>query len=247
MKLEKVKQWYGFRLIILGIAGCLGLISSTGVAQSVSFTDGAFNNVDWTVLSIDNDDGGTASGSQTVSGGNPGSYRRVVNNIPANPGTKASVLGFHGQVNSIYDPSTILPIDTIDFSIDYRNISTFGQGQRFGFAIKQGNNIYVDGSALSGTSSPWQSFDVNGTTVSDFGLTAIVGNPLMTADFGQNPDFGVSGLPIELGFYSSNTSSGATLIVGYDNWTVTIHQVPEPTVLALIGVGSLVFRRRRRC
>jgi hypothetical protein len=67
---------------------------------------------------------------------------------------------------------------------------------------------------------------------------------------GSHPDFTSSGAPIMLGFIQALNTTGhpSTLAntVGTDNWNVEIELVPEPSRMALLGLGWGVLSLRRR-
>lgn len=70
-------------------------------------------------------------------------------------------------------------------------------------------------------------------------------------DHNLNPYFSVSGSPISFGFYTANStstspSSPSTKIIGYDNWSVDVHAVPEPVFFLLFTSAIPYLLRRKR-
>ena len=69
-------------------------------------------------------------------------------------------------------------------------------------------------------------------------------------DVSQHPEFSATGSSIELGFFARNghSESDNPMInnVGFDNWTVSIEPVPEPTTFAFLTLGALVLKKRKK-
>jgi len=197
--------------------------------------------------------------SQLHSGGNPGDYLQVANHLNSGP-QYTSVLAFHHRFGAEYSPSIEGAISQMEFSIDYkfvsRNYSFPGDGMGFKPALRQNGNFYFRPGGITGERTSWDSHSVIlGQT--DFGLLYEADSTLRV-DMDQNPDFGPTGSPIELGFGTSNSTGGWSgspqpykeLVAAYDNWTFAITPVPEPSsivVLSLLAIlGIAVHWRRRR-
>src|SRR5579863_3400102 len=133
------------RLCIETFAAALVLTAAAhGLYADVTFSDGTFNNSDWQVSMVfQGYNGGSVTGSQVASGGNPGAYRSIdtsVNPIGGNP--YSNVLGFNQWLPGTFDPATQGAVSSVDFSIDFLNINTFGNGQGFELALSQGGSLY---------------------------------------------------------------------------------------------------------
>lgn len=196
-------------------------------AATVSFFDGTFNDSDWTLSSElrNGPDNFVITEEQVLSGGDPGSYRKL--NFTWGNGTALFV---YNLSDFIYDPSTQGAIETIDYS--YSTIG-FGSGGSYGDALL----IEQDGKLFSGafTGEPYAN---TWRVKSAFDLTSF---DFASFDFdGSKPDFSELGTPIRFGYIRSSTQNGpvGTTMNGIDNWSVEIQVVPEP--LTILGAGTAV-------
>ena len=71
------------------------------------------------------------------------------------------------------------------------------------------------------------------------GIFAFTAFPTLTID--TSVDTSLVGSPIVVMLYTN----GVDLYPRYDDITLTATEVPEPTTLALLGLGSLFLRRRK--
>lgn len=211
------------------------LSASFAAATDITFEDSTFGDAEWTAtIATGPIDGQTAV--QIADGGNSGTNPDPFRSVTTN--TNSLVSTAHTNSAYVYDPSTGA-ITSLDFSIDYMNISFFGQGQSFGLAVEQDGIFYTAGGDITGPGGfLWNTFVREDIEAVDF----------QRADFSPGtPDFSSTGNPITFGFRTSN-SGGNTIEVGYDNWSVTIHAIPEPgslSILALTALGLLSVRRQR--
>jgi hypothetical protein len=204
---------------LLSCAGaCLLGWSAPALASSV-YEDGTFATGTWGLEITTGNGGGTVSASQSAATGNPGAAFRVISSVNSGSGAApATVNGLHRfgtNVATRYDPATQGPIGSLNFRIDHRLISGFGDGQAVQFAIKQGQVTYIGPYHTTGSSGQWgQSIDT-GLTAADF--SRLDGAP-------GNPDLSASGVPIRFGFVTSNSSVGNpySITVDYDNFRVEV-------------------------
>ena len=193
-------------------------------------SDTEFNNADW-ALNITSNVGGTVTAGQVNSGGNPGNYRNVTNTGITDPAT-IFLAAVHLNPSFVYDPATQGAIDSIDWSIDFQNLSS---GQAVQLALEQGGVVAVADTFVT-TSAPagWNTHPHTGLTAADF--------PTL--------DFSATGAPITLGFRTANSGQIGIFQVGYDNFEVTITSVvPEPATAVLLTsglIGLLGVGRRRK-
>ena len=231
------------------------------IVPATTFSDGSFDDSQWSFTSIANDTGdGSVLSTQVLTGGNPDEYREVNNLVVTGAAqTRTTVVGLHVFDSAIYDPSIQGGIESISFSIDFVNIDVFGNGERYGPAIVQGGQTFVNPSDTSllrtrenGTQQfVWQSLSPVLFEQSDFIKVDTTMDNLN--DPSTQPDFSTSGSPMTLGFFTFNTnpaglSEGFTssLTVGYDNWEVAVNTVPEPatSTLALAALCLAMSKRR---
>lgn len=217
---------------LIGLA-CLG----SEARADVTYSDGAFVTSTWGFEIVGT---GTSVPSQVVSGGNPGSYRQINQTVAQNSGWFYAFSRYGTSLATRYEPATQGAIQSVDFSIQAQTISVQG-GQIPGLAwgIKQGSFVYVQ-TAFQNLSGPaWANFSSAALTPADF----------FCANGAGTLDFSASGAPIRFGFVTMNASFSAVTtgsVSEYDNFSVTVHQVPAPAGAALLGALGLLAGRRRR-
>jgi hypothetical protein len=204
------------------------------------FMDGAFSDAEWSAAGFGTGGFGFSATQQT-DGGNPGSHRRVDHDFTEPPVTLRLI---HTWSGASYTPSLQGEIFAVGFSIDYRNIAIFGQGQAFGVALLQGGKYFYGSSEIT---APAGSVWTQGTASNRQAQNFVEVLPDASVDNASHPDFGPSGSPIVFGFTTVNsTGVGGSIDVGYDNWSVTLEVVPEPSAALLAGLGPALGMRRSR-
>lgn len=223
-----------------GAVGVAALMATCIVAvparADVTYSDTEFANASWGVIMRNLATGGTSTGVQTT-GGNPGFGREVTNNV----NLLGTVYGIHVLLgaSNLYTPSVSGAIGSLDFSIDYRWLSGIGgQGQGISLAAIQGSSVYHAVYGITGSTGFWGAHVTAGLVASDFVLLG-GGVPI---------DFSASASPIAFGFVVGNYApdQAYTNTVLYDNFSVTVHTVPAPGAVALVGLGGLMAGKRRR-
>jgi len=135
------------------------------------------------------------------------------------------VITGHFNPTFIYNPAAD-SIISIDFSLDFRNTFSFGDGQAFGPVLEQDGIFYViDGVLSGGREGAFLSGSV------EFDWTNAAQSAFVAADFSviggvSTPDFSTSGSPITFGFMTGNFKGGiggVGIIVGYDNFSTVIN------------------------
>ena len=152
---------------------CLGpATASWGIA--VTFSDGTFDNSNWSIDLVTVGPGGSITGTQVNSGGNPGDYRYVLLNLVPSGGISV-VFGFHKPIGATFNPSVSGSITSISYSLDYKNFATSFAGQGFGLTISQNGKFYRPSSLASGTGAGWQNDTKTNLLSTDFGLVTFTG------------------------------------------------------------------------
>ncbi len=210
------------------LLGTVAFFPSDPVLAATVVSDSTFLDANWSLNQFTAGNGGTVTGAQALSGGNPGSFRNVTDALNAAPlGSQTIVLGANIYTPFTYDPATSGAIASLNYTEDAACTGgCFGQGQSTGPALLQGGNFYILSSStvITGPSSTWSPHPLGGLTAADFGLVNVT--PTTIFDNTQHPDFSVGGAPIQFGYFRANGTSlnggGYTLTAGIDNWQITI-------------------------
>jgi PEP-CTERM motif len=201
------------------------------------FSDTTFNNADY------DDSLHSVSGSynnalavQQTQGGNDVMYVLL-----DSEGAPNFIDYFTHYNQATYTPTASGAIDSVTFDV---SATLQGQSLAYYFAVQQGGKNYVSSTFLQATSP-----------------TSVVSSTLQATDFYEqtgshlsqnplsNPDFSATGGEIRFGFeFFSGSSSGRHQgEAAFDDLSVSVTQVPEPTtwaLLTLMGVFGLSSRRR---
>src|SRR5438128_9661314 len=102
--------------ILLFVAASL---SVSGAQAAVIFSDGTFNDADWAATVYIPTNGASQSAAQQTSGGNPGSYRRMVHNEPPAPSGPTDIEVFHRYLVASYQPAVSGAIQSLSYSEDH--------------------------------------------------------------------------------------------------------------------------------
>jgi uncharacterized delta-60 repeat protein len=214
------------------------------------FSDGTFDLSNWTISTLPFGNGGTVSQVEQSSDGNLGDYLEITTSPAGRPGgvgTFSRVIGVFLNNSAVYDPSLQGEITALDYSEDYRFISsqvipTPHNGQLMRPVLMQGGDIFLGPQKFfSGTSAPtpWMAVGWTGLDANDFGLWT---------NEAVHPDFSPAGGEITFGFSRVNTASGVnsySITAAIDNWRVEVvnlststYVVDEAGVLTLDGSES---------
>jgi hypothetical protein len=245
--------------LLLGAGFLAAAPLATAEAGVFTVSDANFANfgTNYSVNSFASGNGGTQTPAQQLSGGNPGSFLQITNNINAGPVGGSSIANiFVIQLGSGYTPSVSGAITTIDFSMNLIKLfqSQPGLAVNASPAVRQNGRFYlVPGTFITG-SAAWTPLSQTGFTANDF--KEAINDPTGATFFnsGSTPNF-ASGSAIEFGWaYPTGGavgSPGFTTIAGFDNWVTTVNTiaaVPEPGTYA-VGAFALLtglWQIRRR-
>src|ERR1700676_3121504 len=92
------------RTALVSILSAGFVLLPASLLADVTYSDGTFNNADWTATAVYNTGSPayTFTDTQKTSGGNPGDFREVVHNLSGSPGT---LFVSHMNNLDIYDPA----------------------------------------------------------------------------------------------------------------------------------------------
>jgi len=233
-----------FRLerIVAATLAAIGWLAAPSQAATVTFTDDIFLDSNWSATKIvDTTAGATATfiAGQSVTGGNPGSYRQVQHTYDA-----GIIAVGHLNLSAIYDPSVTGAIASIAYSYDLIHLNPPpSQAVAYSVLIYQ-NGTYYRRSFDNIFPETWTSFGSGGLTAANFVVAAGNGP--------ANPDFSATGAPITFGYTSFNNNSGGApglvRLSGIDNWQVAVTTVPLPPAAWLLAtaMASVALRRARK-
>ncbi len=218
----RMKQTTVFQIATgLLLIGLSGVVNATIIASS-NFDTG---NDGWTWLAAD------PGISWQSSGGNPDGYMRFNNNIPYGSGATASIyapLAFLGDW-------AVQGVTKFSYEAEIFSTGSFIRSSPYRAYISGSGGIYRwDGPAPNPTAD-WLLLDAS---LVESGWTLISG-PGNWNDTISN----VTELRISMAYYT-NTSSFE--ITGIDNVTLHAASVPEPTTIALMGLGLAGIGWKRR-
>lgn len=226
-----------FRLILLGVSvllivGYLNMTSqSTGQTKnnakiksgSVIISDTEYNLNNWTAQIRLDSNGATHSYNQQLSGGNPGSYLRMIYHIPLPPSPQiSSIMVLYKYTGDYYVPNVQGKIDSITYREDLRHEQPNGFVLSFPVVYQSGKIYRANNFSLMFTEPGiWHSGMKRG----------IVGNSFVNIDgSGTRPNFTATGDTIYFGFersrsrsYNQTDTTYNTFIHGSDNFRVIIN------------------------
>jgi hypothetical protein len=214
-------------------------LSPNAKGDTVDFTDGTFNDSDWTTTvwnPYQFTNTSTVSFGQQLVGGDPGAYREY-NYTEGNPADALDI----GQVldSATYNPQTQGAIQSFYFSIDsYIPESAWEAPSLLAFAspmVEQNGDFYASTSSYA-LGPGWEptEFTYPGTTFQQV-------YPSLAA---SSPDFSTSGAPLQFGFFL--ILGGVSFTYGVDDFQFDVN-VPEPsTGLPLLISSAAIFMCRRR-
>jgi hypothetical protein len=211
--------------------------------QPVTFFDGTFNNSDWSFIILNNNTGVTPTASQVV-GGWPGPSHAVSIPLFGPSGFQLQAETFSHRQGFEYNPSTQGAITSWSFALDGMVIAPSSLVlTAVAPAIRQNGAVYrgESGTLFLGVN--------NYTAPPPLPANYVLVSPAPPGAPPQ-PDF-VNGGPIEFGFYVLFRGMGGSEGGQFDNFSISIVSVPEPSAIVLAGVLSAVgvgtrWRRRRK-
>jgi hypothetical protein len=207
--------------MMLIICGCF----DARAQETKEFSDSEFLDGDWSSVKItDTTVGQTATYAAfcSTTGGNPDAYRHVTHNWCGDGSQSQGFSVGHLQNGAWYDPGQFGPILEIDVSLDaIFNPRVNPNAVACGPMIFQDGHYYrVQGTI---TAQSWTTLTFDDLTETDF--VNLNGGPTTI------PDFSGSGSPLQLGFFTANSTGGSRCLVtnsGFDNWLVTVSHQATP-------------------
>jgi hypothetical protein len=231
-------------------------MTATARAAIINFTDGIFNNADWSASKIVDTTPGTAatfSAFQQPVNGNP-TFHRETTHVFGIGAIRVAHLRNVGGSPFTYDPSSSGAINTISINYDLVHRTPNLGAVGYGLLLRQNGKYYTNPIPPDNIfPNAWSGFSHLGLTSANFFELLVPGTGVNVF---SNPDFSATGSLIEFGYVTSNSHGGAGVIVtktsGIDNYGLRLDTVPEPATLITTIVGSLTavtvvaWRKRRR-
>jgi len=212
-KTLSLRAWWVKSFILSVMLAFVGYVTPIQ-AIPVTFSDGVFNDADWTA-DIIQEEGPTPSFGvwQVTNGGNPDEYRHLQHSYGGN----GSIMTAHLQKEAIYDPGSQGAISTLALSFDlYLFDGGDSRAVDYRGLIFQNDSYYIGGYA-SILAAKWESHSFTDLVASDFTLFVGTGPSI--------PDFSTTGSPLQFGYVASNGTSlsrPTSTQSGIDNWSVSI-------------------------
>jgi hypothetical protein len=233
------------RVLLAAALTCAG----RAYATTVTFSDSNFAPASWTTaVAYDVLGVATHAESQVLTGGNPGSYRRVEQ---SGYGGFPDILVAHILQGAVYNPSVSGAILSLDFHFE-ANAPDAGLVKPpdpldFIMMVTQGGKFFIF-QGLASLDTTWATMTRTGIPGSAFQTIGLV--PELA------PDFSAGGGPIGFGFATATHHNIACdspcNVGGIDNWWVTVNppetvsNSPEPATGADVLLAALLGMAARR-
>ena len=196
------------------------------VGADLRFFDTVFAPADWTVSTARLGAGHEYGIERITVGNDPNdAYRRVTIEM----GESLSGIGdalntYHWKRSAIYDPAVSGAITSIDFALDTLVIE--GLQPRTALVVLQGNRLYRAAYDTPWERGVWRTRSSAGLIARDF---VEVGADVLQPLPDSHPDLSASGARLQFGFQDAayrpvGGIGGERSVVGFDNWSVTIHR-----------------------
>lgn len=238
------------------LARALSLAVSTACAGpalaggAVTFAKGDFAPGSFHAQVVQGGIGGTSTLVTVPAGGNPDSYLSIEHVLAAGAPSGGYCANWVWSFVFI-DAATVLPasmggIGAIDFAIESLPIASGNASmvQSQTLCVRQGGRLYIGAPGVT-PGGGWSPVVQTGIQHSDF-AEVINAAPCAFLDPSSRPDFTSAVAPIEFGFARGNSTdfggNGSTsfIIMGADNWSVTLHPCgPECCAADLNSDGAV--------
>jgi hypothetical protein len=216
-----------------------------------TFKDSTFNLANYTGINYRSDPAISISSSQCATCGTSASKAlHILTTYPA----ETNLLLMEGFINTTftYNPSLQGVISSISSSVDkyyiFRSGGTF-TSNFFRPMILQDGNYYMAAIPVSVTPGVYNNGSASGLLATDFQLF-----DFLTGAFNSSSHPNFSGDTMEFGLANRITNTFTTAdgnITNYDNYSLTVASVPEPSALLLMAFGLValicVSGSLRRC
>nr|MDP9121649.1 hypothetical protein [Acidobacteriota bacterium] len=227
----------------IGLSCCLTLGVSLAVTAAgaqtapLTFTDGTFNDGDWTAKKIADTtagQGATFSASQDKVNGAPAPSRLTVHSY-----NLGLIRVAHLKSGSTYTPAAGGAIGSLSYSYDLRYYGPEPGilGVAYALLLRQNGTYYI-GPQDAIRNDAWERSARQNLTAADFQRVADDGPGQGPA----HPDFSCAGATIELGYQTANSNPNAgsqdKTTSGLDNWSVSVVE-PQPCCLKTVSESVL--------
>lgn len=234
------------RVVTLGVVLML-FAGARGVQAEIVFSDGDFSPGDWYYKSWTRN--GTVTLVRDAVSGNPGACVNITTDDIGWGGTNWAAVEVCRNDVFTWNPATDGEILTVQMAIDTKR---FHDGAQYlNVIVEQGGKYYgAPLSPMSTGESNWHTLTLGPYSVSHFNNWAGPADEDWRPF--DHPDFSPTGSALRFGFAAGCPYHGLSMRSHfYDNWSVSLDVVPEPSAALLLatGVGGILayaWPRRKR-
>jgi hypothetical protein len=231
---------------IAAIAACLAAPCS---AFAATFSDATFD-LDSYTTTVFQSGGATIEMLQAADSGNPGAHLAISTDTPATGGSTFHSFEYFLGKTFLYDPSVNGAIRSISWAVDV-SFQALSSGFTLralsgGILLSQGGEFYTTFSSLPIQQGIFQT--ASGLALTESAFNRVIDLTTGATDPSLHPNFASGEIQFGTlaGVFIEPFSAAHSILIRVDNLSIDVTPVPEPSQLAMVGVGALLLAFRWR-